>query len=98
MLIVDQDDIIDETLFFFRANTLFRNFEVRAGPDKTMIYLTLFAQQCLVKCERINDMNSAMKELRALANKNFSIPGESGWPLGGLFPTPANRQETGTIT
>lgn len=108
----DQEDIIDETLFFFRANTFFRNFDVRSGPDKTMIYLTLFAQQCLVKCERIEDRNSgavlwgvliwsvwtsliAIKELRAMATKQFVIPGENGWPLGTLFAAPANRQEAG---
>ncbi len=55
---VDKDDIIDDTLNFFRANTLFRNFDVRNGPDKTMIYLTLFAQACLVKCEKIEDKNT----------------------------------------
>lgn len=91
--LTDVDDIIDETLLFFRANTLFRNFDVRSGSDKTMIYLTLFAQQCLVKCERITDKNMAIKELKALATKQFVIPGESGWPLGGLFGAPADRKE-----
>lgn len=38
---------------------------------------------------------SAAKEFHNLAIKQFSIPGESGWPLGTLFPAPANRTETG---
>lgn len=92
---LDVDDIIDETIMYFRANTLFRNFDVRSGSDKTLIYLTLFAQQCLVKCERIEDKSMATKELRALATKQFVIPGESGWPLGGLFAAPADRKESG---
>jgi actin related protein 2/3 complex, subunit 3 len=54
----DKEDIIDEVLMYFRANVLFRNFDVRGGADKTMIYLTLHAVQCLVKCEKIEDKNS----------------------------------------
>ena len=80
---------------FFRANTLFRNYDVRNGCDKTLIYLTLFAQQCLVKCEKIEDKQMAIRELRALAQKQFSIPGEAGWPLGGLFAAPADKNESG---
>ncbi len=54
-MISDKDDIIDEVLTLFRANVLFRNFEVQGGADRTMIYLTLHVVQCLVKCERIED-------------------------------------------
>ena len=52
------EDIIDEVLMYFRANVLFRNFEVKGGADKTLIYLTLHAVQCLVKCEKIEDKNT----------------------------------------
>jgi actin related protein 2/3 complex subunit 3 len=55
---VEKDDIIDEVLMYFRANVLFRNFDVRGGADKTLIYLTLHAVQCLVKLEKIEDKNS----------------------------------------
>lgn len=54
----DKEDIIDEVLMYFRANVLFRNFDVRGGADKTLIYLTLHAVQCLVKLEKIEDKNS----------------------------------------
>lgn len=37
----------------------------------------------------------AIKDLRAMATKQFAIPGESGWPLGGLFAPPADRKEGG---
>jgi len=47
---------------YFRANVLFRNFEVKGGADKTLIYLTLHAVQCLVKCEKIEDKNSGMND------------------------------------
>ena len=55
MSAVDKEDIIDETLNTFRANVLFRNFDVRTSSDRTLIYLTLYTQQCLVKLEKIED-------------------------------------------
>ena len=85
--------MIDETLFFFRANVLFRNFDVRGGADRTLAYLTLFAVQCLVKCEKIEDKPTAGRELRNLAEKAFSTPGETGFPLGGLFKAPESIPE-----
>ena len=45
----DQEDIIDNVLVYFRANVLFRNFQVKGGGDRTLIYLTLFCAMCLVK-------------------------------------------------
>ncbi len=60
---LDEEDIIDETLNFFRANVFFRNFDVRGSADRTMIYLTLYTHQCLVKCEKIED--------RATGNQQF---------------------------
>jgi len=51
----EKEDIVDETLINFRSNVLFRNFEVRGAADRTLIYLTLYTHQCLVKCEKIDD-------------------------------------------
>lgn len=92
----DKEDIIDEVITYFRANVLFRNFEVKGSADRTLIYLTLHLVQCLVKCERIEDKNSAVRELRALSQKAFAIPGDAtGWPLGGMFPLPTTKAEGG---
>ncbi len=43
----DGDDVIDEAIQQFRANILFKNFEVRGPADKVIIYLTVFIQKCL---------------------------------------------------
>jgi len=40
-------DIVDESMYAFRANILFRNFEVKGAADKLLIYLTLFINLCL---------------------------------------------------
>ncbi len=52
---VDEDDIIDEVLNYFRANVFFRNFEIKGAADRTLIYLTLHVVQVLVKMEKIED-------------------------------------------
>lgn len=40
-------DIVDEAIAFFRANVLFRNFEITGPADKLLVYLTLYISSCL---------------------------------------------------
>jgi actin related protein 2/3 complex subunit 3 len=89
-------DIIDETMASFRANVLFKNYEVLGASDRTLIYLTLFVQQCLTKVGQSDckDKKMAKASLYQLAIKGFSIPGESGFCLGGMFPAPDSRDES----
>ena len=93
----DVKDIIDETISFFRANVLFRNFEVQGDADRTLIYLTLYLHQCLVKFERIEDRAQGAKEMTIMAKGAFVLPGENGWPLGTLFPAPKSKDEADLI-
>ena len=72
---------------------MFRNYDVRDSVDRTLIYLSLFIQLCLVRCEKIEDKPTAVRELKNLAQKKFSIPGEPGWTLGGLFASPSNNAD-----
>ena len=98
----EEDDIVDEVLQYFRANVLFRNFMIEGGADRTLIYLTLHTVQLLVKLERIDDKNTAMRELRSLSrDKAFSAPGENGFVLGGLYgcllytsPSPRDKRQS----
>jgi len=92
----DKEDIIDETLNFFKANVLFRNFEVKGPADRVLIYLTLYTSQCLSKLAGQNK-NSADKLLYQLAIENFALPGDRNFALGGIVTNPANRAETDTI-
>ena len=41
----EEADIVDETIYFFRANVLFKSFEIQGGADRVLVYLTLYAQQ-----------------------------------------------------
>ncbi len=40
---------MDEILALFRANTFFRNFEIKGPPDRLLIYGILFVSEVLGK-------------------------------------------------
>lgn len=42
-------DPLDEVLLLFRANTFFRNFEIKGPADRVLIYGILFVQEILGK-------------------------------------------------
>ena len=48
-----EDDIIDEAITLFKANTFFRNFDIKGGGDRVLIYLTLYIQDCLTKLAKM---------------------------------------------
>ena len=41
----DEADIVDEAIDYFRANVLFRSFEMQGAADRVLAYLTLYIQQ-----------------------------------------------------
>ena len=43
----ETEDIIDESIGYFRAQVHFKNYEVEGPADKLMIYITVFIQKCL---------------------------------------------------
>jgi actin related protein 2/3 complex subunit 3 len=45
----NQLDIIDEGLIYFRANVLFKNFNIEGDADKLLVYIIVFIQKCLEK-------------------------------------------------
>jgi actin related protein 2/3 complex subunit 3 len=92
----DEEDIVDETLYLYRANSLFRNFEIKGPADRTLIYLTFYTQQCLKELEKETEPQKAERALLNLAAQNFAAPGDAGWQLGTIFPSSKSREELGT--
>ncbi|KAG8469103.1 hypothetical protein KFE25_007621 [Diacronema lutheri] len=92
-LTAGKEDIIDEVLFFFKANVLFRNFEVRGSADRLLVYLTLYVTECLKRVEAAPSKADAVRALNNMALESFAIPGDASFTLGPYFPTPENRQE-----
>ncbi|KAG7699994.1 hypothetical protein KL930_000681 [Ogataea haglerorum] len=86
-------DIIDEVLDLFRANSFFKNFEIKGPADRTLIYGILFVSQCLNALNASTPQNEALRVLTNLALDNFSIPGEVGFPLNSLYQPPRDKNE-----
>lgn len=94
----DSLDIIDETLDLFRANSLFRNFEIKGPADRLLIILILFVSDCLAKISASRTPPSqieASKSLNTLAVDNFPLPGDANFQLNAHYSAPANRMEAG---
>ncbi|CAG8487304.1 229_t:CDS:2 [Paraglomus brasilianum] len=90
-----QDDIIDEALDLFRANCLFRNFEIKGNADRVLIYLILFISDCLNRLTKNTNQKDAVKVLNTRALDNFALPGEPQFPLNALYAAPATRGDAG---
>jgi actin related protein 2/3 complex subunit 3 len=84
-------------LSLFRANTFFRNFEIKGPADRLLIYGILFLSECLSKLKPSMDSSAASKFLTNLALEQFSLPGEPGFPLNQAFEGPRDRNEAETL-
>ncbi|KAL7337178.1 actin-related protein ARPC3, partial [Rhodotorula toruloides] len=84
-------DIIDESLQLFRANSLFRNFEIKTPADRALIYLILFIGDCLGRIAQARTWThqDALKQLTTHSLSHFSLPGEPGFPLNQVFTPPS---------
>ena len=54
-------DPLDEVLSLFRANTFFRNFEIKGPADRLLIYGILFVSECLGKIKATMGQRDAEK-------------------------------------
>lgn len=81
-------DILDEVLALFRANTFFRNFEIRGAADRLLVYGIWFVSDCLGKIKPSHGVRDATKDVMNLAlDLNFAIPGDPAWPLNQVRST-----------
>ncbi len=97
----EQGDIIDETLDLFRANSLFRNFEIKGPGDRLLIILILFISDCLSKLGSARTPPTqieATKTLNTLAVDNFPVPGDANFPLNAHYAPPGSRADAGEFS
>lgn len=81
-------DIIDECLDLFRANSFFKNFEIKTPADRVLIYGILFINECLSHLRSTTNYNEAVKISTNVALDNFVLPGSSGFPLNAVYSVP----------
>ncbi|MCJ1237055.1 subunit of the Arp2/3 complex [Varicellaria rhodocarpa] len=90
-------DPLDEVLSLFRANTFFRNFEIKGPADRLLIYGILFVSECLGKIRAGMGAREAEKALLNAALDQFAIPGDASFPLNQAFEAPRDRQDAESL-
>ena len=87
-------DPLDEILALFRANTFFRNFEIKGPADRVLIYGILYISSILSQIRPQMSRRDAEKNVMNVAlDSNFAIPGDAGFPLNQMFEPPRDRNE-----
>jgi len=87
-------DPLDEILSLFRANTFFRNFEIKGPADRVLIYGILFLSEALSKIRPGMNRKDAEKSVMNVSlDNNFAIPGDAAFPLNQAFEPPRDRNE-----
>ena len=87
-------DPLDEILALFRANTFFRNFEIKGPADRVLIYGILFVSEVISKIKPQTGRRDAEKAVMNVAlDTNFAIPGDATFPLNQAFEPPRDRNE-----
>ncbi|KAK9711338.1 subunit of the Arp2/3 complex [Basidiobolus ranarum] len=89
----NSEDIVEEALNLFRANSFFRNFEIKGNADRVLIYLILYISDCLGKLTNQPSKLEANKILQTSALSHFALPGEPSFPLNAMYHAPADRGE-----
>ncbi|KAI9665254.1 MAG: subunit of the Arp2/3 complex [Trizodia sp. TS-e1964] len=90
-------DALDEILSLFRANTFFRNFEIKSPADRLLIYGILFVSECLGKIKPAMGSRDAEKAIMATALDQFAIPGDPAFPLNQSYEAPSNKNDAETL-
>lgn len=90
---VENQDIIDEALFYFKPNMMFRTYTIKGDGDRLILYLTYYISQCLKRLVGV-PKDQAKNVLFALANEGFSCPGDKGFPFPAFFPPAKDAAET----
>lgn len=86
-------DIVEEVLDLFRANSFFKNFDIKGPADRLLIYGILFVSDCLSKLNGKIPYREAVRVLNNLALDSFALPGDIGFPLNALYQAPATRND-----
>ncbi|KAJ4462264.1 putative arp2 3 complex 21 kda subunit [Paratrimastix pyriformis] len=90
-----EQDIVDEAINYYRANVLFRNFDLKGAADKVLIYLTLFITQALQRARPTKQ--ECANTWSSLAIESFVLPGDGSFALAGYITAPAQQRELDTI-
>jgi len=82
------EDIVDQALDLFKANILFKNYEMESEVDRVLVYSTLYIIECLKRLQKCPNKERAQQEMYSAALESFALPGEQGFPLNAFYNKP----------
>lgn len=90
-----KEDIIDEVLKYFKANMLFRTFQVESPADRTLIYLTMYTHFLLKHTEnkKTQKKADADKHFFQLCEETLPGPADSSFALAAFYEKPRDADE-----
>lgn len=91
--VTQEVDVVDEAIGYYRANVLYKSFDVNGAADKTLIYLELCVGQFMKRFESCKTKAEAYKLVHAVVLEPFLMPGDAGFALGGFVQAPTSRSE-----
>merc|ERR1711936_596341 len=84
----NDEDIVDQTINLFKANILFKQFEMETDVDRVLVYVTLYIIECLKRLQKMQNVERATQDMYSAALESFAIPGEAGFPLNAFYTKP----------
>lgn len=90
-----KEDIIDEVLKYFKANMLFRTFQVESPADRTLIYLTLYTHYLLKNTEnkKTSKKADADRLYFTLCEAELPGPGDNSFELAAFYDKPRDNDD-----
>ena len=93
----DSMDLIDETIYYFRANVFLSKFEIKNEIDRLLVYLTLYILECI----KLINRTCVTKKQAELAMINFSKNriwmNEESNVLNFIYKKPDSSTESGNM-
>ncbi|XP_026473863.1 actin-related protein 2/3 complex subunit 3 [Ctenocephalides felis] len=92
-----EHDIIDDAIYYFKANVFFRTYEIKSDVDRIFIYITLYITECLKKLQKCANKAQGQQDMYSLAIGRFDLPGDAGFPLNSVYAKPSNAAEADSM-
>ena len=88
----DKEDVLDEALFYFKSNMLFKTYTIKGSGDRLLLYLTMFMNNCL---KRIVGLNRAQAKatLLSYASDSVTAPTDPSFQFSSFFPAAKSNEE-----
>merc|ERR1712004_72268 len=83
--VTSEEDIVDQALDRFKANILFKQFELETTVDRVLVYVTLYIVECLKRLAKASNKGPGLQDMQAMALESWPLPGEPGFPLNAFY-------------